>query len=150
LQVSPLQYIDVCFNNKCHRALIDSGCEVPLIHSRLLGDSKITSVGSILLQPIDGPSVETKLAAQDISLFDNRVPVPQCNKQPVHIVFAVSDCMIGQEVVLSPSIVNDLQGTNQTVFVNPCTSVSLSSSCLTTIVSEPVNDQVMRKLLRNF
>jgi hypothetical protein len=59
---------------------------------------------------------------------------------PPHIVFAVSDHIVGQEVVLPPSIVNDLQGTNQTVFVNPCTSISLPSSCLTTIVNEPVND----------
>jgi hypothetical protein len=99
LQVSPLQYIDVCINYQCHCALIDSGCEVPLIHSRLLGDSEITSVGSTLLQPIFGPSVEAKLVAKDISLFDNRATVPQCNKQPVHISFAVSDCMVGQEVV---------------------------------------------------
>jgi hypothetical protein len=71
-----------------------------------LGDSELTSVGSILLQPIFGPSVEAKLVAQDISLFDNRATV-QCNKQPVHILFAVSDRMVGQEVVLPPSIVND-------------------------------------------
>jgi hypothetical protein len=64
-------------NNKCHEALIDSGCEVPSIHSRLLGDSEITSVGSILLHPIFGPSIEAKLVAQDISLFDNSTPVPQ-------------------------------------------------------------------------
>jgi hypothetical protein len=41
---------------------------------------------------------------------------------------------------IPPSIVNDLQGTNQTVFANPCTSTSLPSPCLTTIVDEPVND----------
>ena len=67
VQLAPLQYMDVFIANQCWHALVVSGAEVPLIHRRVLGNADVSTVGSIFIQPIVGPTVEAKLVALVVS-----------------------------------------------------------------------------------
>ena len=113
-ELAPLSYIDVCINGVKRTALVDGGSEIPLIRADVLGSGLVPSVGSIIVQPIIGPGVHCKLSAVDVTRYVNECQTEQSmDARPVHIVFAVTNDMVGHDVVLPASVVDQLKDTSQ-------------------------------------
>lgn len=126
LQICPLQYIDVCINNDRYKALVDSGCEVPLVHSRVFKNNEFSSIGNVWLQPIVGCPVKAKLASLDVCKYPEDAAEPNDREavRPVHIVFAVTNDLVGHDVVLPVNVVEKLQCSYHTGVVQPCVTVA--------------------------
>jgi Integrase zinc binding domain/Integrase core domain len=141
-ELAPLSYIDVCINGVKRTALIDGGSEIPLIRADVLGPGLIPSVGSIIVQPIIGPGVHCKLSAVDVTRYVNECQVEQSmDARPVHIVFAVTNDMVGHDVVLPASVVDQLKDTSQYVTGRPCvTNVCAATASALTAAAVEVND----------
>ena len=102
IQLTPLKYMDVFVNDRHLKALVDSGCECPLVDSKALWGDHISTIGNIWIQPIVGPAVPAKLAALDVTQFvtDSALAPTSKDGKPLHLVFAVVDNLVGHEVVL--------------------------------------------------
>jgi hypothetical protein len=124
IQLTPLQYIDIFVNDRRLKALVDSGCECPLVDSKALLGDPISTIGNIWIQPIVGPAVPAKLAALDVTQFVTESAPASKEGKPLHLVFAVVDNLVGHEVVLPASVADELLQTSQHCYAQPCTNAA--------------------------
>jgi len=120
IQLTPLKYVDVFVSGRRLKALVDSGCECPLVDSKVLAGDAILTIRNIWIQPIVGPAVPVKLAALDVAQFVNESALVLKESKPLHLVFAVLDNLVGHEVVLPASIADELMQTSQHCYSQPC------------------------------
>lgn len=124
IQLTPLKYMDVFVNSRRLSALIDSGCECPLVDSKILVGDSLSTLGTIWIQPIVGAAVPAKLAALDVTQFvsdTTSTGKPNSHEgKPLHLVFAVVDNLVGHDVVLPASVAEELKLTSQHCEAQPC------------------------------
>ena len=136
IQLTPLNYVDVFMNGQRLKALIDSGCECPLVDSKALVGDPVSTIGNIWIQPIVGPAVPVKLAALlDVAQFMTECTPVSNEGMPLHLVFAVVDNLVGHEVVLPTSIADELQRTSQ-----HCNAL-LCANAASVLMVQPVIDE---------
>jgi hypothetical protein len=126
IKIAPLQPMNVYIGKKCWPALVDSGAEVPLIHRRVLGETNVSTVGNILIQPIVGPAVEAKLVALDVArhVADTDQSVASRQASPLHVTFAVTERLNGHNVLLPASLAEELKSSSQHSIHLPCVEAS--------------------------
>jgi hypothetical protein len=135
--LTPLDYIDVVVNQQKLRALIDSGCQCPLINKRVIQDDPLTTIGSIMIQPIVGAPVPAKLAAFDVTKFVDGNGERCDNGRPLHLVFAVVDNLVYHDVILPASVVDELKNTSQHCITQSCVTAA-GVSTLQPLIEESV------------
>ena len=118
--ISPLKYVDICINGQKFNALIDSGCQCPLINRQVIQDKPITTIGSISIQPIIGSPVSARLASFDVTRYTNEAVGDCPASRPLHLVFAIVDNLVGHDVILPASVVDELLCTSQHYSSLPC------------------------------
>jgi len=109
LKVYPLQYIDVVINGARHRALIDSGAQIPVIKQSVV--NSITPIGQVQIQGVVNKSVTKTLIALDVKLAHEPI-IDNCSRieQSMNIVSAVNECNSSQcDIILPADVVDDLR-----------------------------------------
>jgi hypothetical protein len=91
-----------------------------------LDNADVSTVGSIFIQPIVGPTVEAKLVALDVSQYLSNAEhqTASMNTPPLHVTFAVSDRLNGHDVVLPAGLAEELKTSSQYSFHLPCVEIS--------------------------
>ena len=100
---TPLQYIDVVIDNVKCEGLCDSGAQIPMINTHLVGGNA-GSLGTVQFQGVVGDPVQAELVSLNVNCCpdgdDKFIDV----NGSTQIVFSVTDCMIGCDSIL-PSII---------------------------------------------
>ena len=108
LRVTLLQYIDVVIDNVKCKCLCDCGAQILMIIKRLVGGNA-GSLGTMQVQGVVGDTVQAELVSLNVSCCpkgdDKFIDV----NRPTQIVFAVTDCMSGYDVILPSTICDELR-----------------------------------------
>ena len=93
-----LHYIDVVIDNGKCKGFCDSGAQIPMINKRLVGGNA-GSLGTLQVQGVVGDPVQAELVSLNVSYCsDGDGKIIDVN-EPTQIVFAVTDCMTGCDVI---------------------------------------------------
>ena len=108
VHITPLAYIDVVIGNVKCKGLCDSDAEIPMINKHLVRGSA-GSLGTVQVQGIVGDPVQAELVSLNVSCCPNGDGKCIGVNGPTQIVFAVTDCMIGCDVILPSTICDELR-----------------------------------------
>ena len=113
-KVATLNYVDVLIDGKRYKALEDSGCQIPVIKRQLIETLIVPGLDEIQLQgtvvdPVCAPLVTLNVKCRDDE-NGGRIGI----REPVPVVFAAADKLVGCDVLLPPSIIHELRS------VTPC------------------------------
>ena len=108
LRVTPLQYIDVAIDNVKCNGLCDSGAQIPMINKRLV-EGNAESLGTLQVQGVVGDPVQAELVSLTVSCCPDADGKFIDVNGPTQIVFAVTDCMTGCDVILPSTICDELR-----------------------------------------
>ena len=108
LRVTQLQYINVVIHNVKCKDLCDSGAQIPMINKRLVGGNA-GSFGTVQDQGVVGDPVQAELVSLNVSCCPDGDGKCIDVNGPTEIVFAVTDCMTGCDVILQPTICDELR-----------------------------------------
>ena len=125
LQITPLQYIDVCVNDVQCKGLIDSGAQITVLSQQVFDKLKPDVCGYVNIQGIVGDVIPAPLVNVNIKSNEGQSYVNVGEGLQVTCAIA-SLTNVEHDVVLPVDIVNDIQRL-PTISVLTCTVMSNDS-----------------------
>jgi len=125
LQITPLQYIDVCVNDVQCKGLIDSGAQITVLSQQVFDKLKPDVCGYVNIQGIVGDVIRAPLVNVNIKSNEGQSYVNVGEGLQVTCAIA-SLTNVEHDVVLPVDIVNDIQRL-PTISVLTCTVMSNDS-----------------------
>ena len=122
-KVDTLNYVDVLIDGKRYKAFEDSGYQVPVIKRKLIETLIVPGLDEIQLQGFVGDPVSAPLATFNVKCCNDENGGRIGIREPIPIVFAASDKLVGYDVLLFPSILHELRS------VTPCYLVLHRVTC---------------------
>lgn len=108
LQITPLQYMDICVNDIPCRGLVDTGAQVTVISNELFDRIKPDICGHVNIQGIIGDALRAPLVNVNIKSHEGLNFVNVC--QGMQLTCAVAPMTnVDHHVILPRDVVNDIQ-----------------------------------------
>ena len=108
-KAATLNYVDVLIEGKRYKALDDSGCQTPVIKRQLIETIIVPGLDEIKLQGFVGDPVNAPLVTLNVKCSDDKNGGRIGIREPVPVVFAAADKLVGCDVLLPPSIIHELR-----------------------------------------
>ena len=107
-KVATLIYLDVLIDGKRYKALEDSVCQVSVIKRQLIETLIVPGLHEIQLQEFVGDPVSAPLVTLNVKCCDDENSGRIGIREPVPVVFATADKLVGCDVLLPPSTIHEL------------------------------------------